>query len=472
MTKSHLRDSFAAGLLGAVVCAAIWPGAAFGAVLACPSPPPPDCSTRTPIDHAQIERLVKAGAPVSLNCRRISGGLDLHPPGGVVQAPFVIRNSIVGGGLAAPSTTFGSVVDLYGTKLEGPANFFAAEFNREADFPFTRFNGGTSFAAAEFHGAADFSSACFAKRANFSTTSFGNTADFSDAYFNTNAVFDSAHFTQQVRFTNVAFLADALFRVAQFASGADFSNAGFQAAADFESSAAQGSLGFQRARFLGAQIPGEISGTTFAGVLFGGDADFSDVGSIGGGNVFVNAHIHSLDVSGDQLDLGAPAHIDELSIDPGQVAAQNEWNYGQLEAAASSAGDLAAANQARVLRLGANRRSETPIVRALDWAFAWQIGGYLVRPWHPALALLVLFLTGVLVRSLVHRRERHGVHAVVNGLGQDADGAFRSFRRIKPDGRANLVAIESFTYTVLTVVLLVNLEGVSPGIHSLVQGIL
>ena len=218
-----------------------------------------------------------------------------------------------------------------------------------------------------------------------------------------------------------------LFRVAQFASGADFSNAGFQAAADFESSAAQGSLGFQRAQFLGAQFPGEISGTTFAGVLFGGDADFSDVGSIGGGNVFVNAHIHSLDVSGDQLDLGAPAHIDELSIDPGQVAAQNEWDYGQLEAAASSAGDLAAANQARVLRLGQTRKSETPIVRALDWAFAWGIGGYLVRPWHPAFALLVLFLIGVLARSLVHRRERHGFHAILNGLGKDATAPFARF---------------------------------------------
>ena len=491
MTKSHLRDSFAdtsvppgprlhgpravrrlaAGLLGTFVCAAIVPGLALCAGPACPSPPPPGCSSHTPIAHAQIERLVRRGAPVSLTCRRIDGGLDLRRAGGVVRAPFVIRSSIVEGGLDAPSTTFGSVVDLYGTTLEGPANFYAAEFNREADFPFARFNGGATFLAAEFHGATDFSSACFAKQANLATTSFGNTVDFSNAYFQTNAVFDSAHLAGQARFTSATFAADALFRVAQFGAGADFSNSTFRAAADFADSAAQGDLGFQRVQFLGSALPGEISGASFYGALFGGHADFSDAGAIGGANVFGDAVIHSLDLSGDQLDLGAPTHIDELSIDPSAVAPQTAWDYGQLESAASSAGDLAAANEARVLRLGQARKSETPIVRAFDWAFAWGVGGYLVRPWHPAFALLALFLIGVLARTLAHRRERHGFRAILDGLGNDVNGAFRSFRRIKPDGRANLVAIESFAYTVLTVVLLVNLEGVSSGIHSLVQGI-
>ena len=226
------------------------------------------------------------------------------------------------------------------------------------------------------------------------------------------------------------------------------------------------------------------------------DANFSDAGMIQGSDVFNDATIHSLNLGGDQIQtLGPPLHFDELTIAPRTLAqytadvltglsykglpssfrtnGQRELlaRLQQFETAALSAGDLAAANEARVLRLSLNRKNETPVLRALDWAFAWEVGGYLVRPWHPVLALLALFLLGVLVRSVAHRRDRSGIQGVLAGLSEDASGAFRSFRRIKPEGRASLVAIESFAYTLLTVVLLVNLEGVSSSIHQLVQGI-
>jgi hypothetical protein len=158
--------------------------------------------------------------------------------------------------------------------------------------------------------------------------------------------------------------------------------------------------------------------------------------------------------------------------------------YGALGTAARHADDLAAANEAAVLRLGLERHSMPVVVRQLDWAFAWGVGGYLVRPWHPATALFVLFGIGVLIRAVARRRDRHGAKAVVAGLVDDADGAFHSFKKITPDRNpkagdpprsardTRLLQLEVVVYTVLTLVFVVNLESVSPSIRNLVEGLL
>ena len=182
-----------------------------------------------------------------------------------------------------------------------------------------------------------------------------------------------------------------------------------------------------------------------------------------------------------------PKRLDKLEIDPdliGRATSPSVALYGALGAAARHADDLGAANEAAVLRLGRERHSMPVVVRQLDWAFAWGVGGYLVRPWHPAIALLVLFGIGVLVRAVARRRDRHGAKAVSPGSSTTPTAPFTRSRRSRPTaipkpairhaapGTRGCCNSKLSSYTVLTLVLVVNLESVSPSIRNLVEGLL
>ena len=150
---------------------------------------------------------------------------SLHLPG-IVNKPFVLRNSVVEGGLFAESTVFKSIIDLTGSTVMGPAMFSAAEFERTAAFYSAVFVGPAMFAGADFGAPADFTSAAFLRK----------------------AVFDDAQLADQSRFTSATFDRLASFLGVHF-GGTDFSDATFIGDAQFNLSTARGDLGFQSACF-------------------------------------------------------------------------------------------------------------------------------------------------------------------------------------------------------------------------------
>jgi uncharacterized protein YjbI with pentapeptide repeats len=462
--------------LAAAVCV---PGAAAAAAApSCPPPDPQACpSGLTPLAPRTIARRAATGHAVFMRCVRVTGTLDLDPPTTVVPAAFVVRDSCIAGGVRAAFIEFRSIVDLSDTTVTGRTDFYSSQLDRAGAFDGTTFSGHARFAVADLRWAPSFYQATFADGVSFADTSFDRGADFSGAQFHRDAIFDNADLSQQSRFTLAEFFSMASFTGTRFGGGSDFSAAQFHHSVDFDLSTADGDLGFQQAHFYGRD-PDVVS---FNSVLYHQAADFSDAGPIAGTAIFDQAVIAKLDLGGAQPDwFGTPSRIDELRIDPTALAAikfsgsrtTKENDLRRFESAALNADDLAAANEARVLRYGLQRSAEMPVVRQLDWAFAWGIAGYFVRPWHPALALLALFVLGVGVRCLANCKSRRTCRAFLVGLAVDGRGALRALRKIKPDGATGAFQLEVLLYTALIAVLLVNLEHVSPTIRNLVEGLL
>lgn len=460
----------AAVLLGLV-------GAPFAAA-ASDCPPPPSCVKRglTPLAPLAVKRMLAAGTPLLRSCALVDGGLDLRSGSGAIGGPVVLRNSCIAGPIRADSTVFGSIVDLSGTTVMGTARFYSAEFDRAAEFAGTDFEGPATFTGAEFRGVAGFVAADFVQQLTANDASFDRGADFSNAEFEGAASFSGASFAQQSRFTDGSFDAQASFYDARFGGGCDFSYAFFSSRTDFDLSTAQGDLGFQHASFGGTYK----NGATFWSVLFGGAADFSEAGNIRGTSTFDDAIISSLDLTGARaVFFGEPRRIDELHISADDVAkigstasrADREATYRMLGTAARRADDLSAANEAAILRRGLERASKGMVMRQLDWAVEWGIGGYLVRPSHPAVALLIALLLGIVVRCVVNRRGRRGRAAIVSGVASDVKATLGSFRTIKLDGSLTRHQLEPLLYTVLVLVLLANLEAVSPPIRNFMEGL-
>ena len=441
--------------------AAVVPPSAAGSD-ACP--PGPKTLTTAEVKKS-LAAVASATDPkaVKFNGVCIDGPLRLP---GTVNGAFVLRNSTITGGLSAESTVFRSIIDLTGSTITGPASFSSAEFDR----------------GAEFNGTV------FVKPASFTAAAFGAPADFTSASFIRSAVFDNAELADQSRFTDANFGALASFLGVHFGGGTDFTHATFLDGTQFNLSTAQGDLGFQDACFR--------RGPSFEYVLYSGTTDFSGAQFADcQGTITTPVSVDFTDSVVASLNLRAgtpepvswtpPKRVDELEINSSLIGRTTSPSvYGALGTAARHADDLAAANEAAVLRLGRERHSMPVVVRQLDWAFAWGVGGYLVRPLHPAVALLVLFGIGVLVRAIAQRRKRRGPRGVFAGLVDDADGAFRSFKKITPDRNPKagdpprspkelrLLQLEVVLYTVLTLVLVVNLESVSPSIRNLVEGLL
>lgn len=465
-------------LLAGVATAVCVPAAPAAAAAACPPPDPVACPRGLAVTAPkQIERLAAGGSGVFMDCIRVSGMLDVDPPRTVVPAALVLRDSCIAGDLRARFTEFRSIVDLTNTTVTGRTDFYSSQLDRAAVFDGTTFNGHARFAVTDFRWAPSFYQATFADGVSFRDASFDRGADFSGAQFHRDALFDNADLSQQSRFTVAEFFSMASFTGTRFGEGSDFSAAQFHHSVDFDLSTADGDLGFQQAHFYGHD-PDVVS---FNSVLYHGAADFSDAGPIAGNAIFDQAVIAKLDLGGAQPDwFGTPSRLDELRIDPPALAAirfsgsraTKEHDLQRLESAALTADDLAAANEARVLRYGLQRSAEMPVVRQLDWAIAWGVAGYFVRPWHPALALLALFVIGVGIRCVANRKSRRTVRAFLAGLAADGRSAFRALRKILPDGATIAIQLEVLLYTALVAVLLVNLEHVSPTIRNLVEGLL
>ena len=495
------------------------------------APAAPAAPRRPAVDAAAIVRLLEAGKPVAISHARIRGVLRLPAQ---VNAPLSLRRCVIADGIRAASTTFAGLVDLTGTTIGGDSDFSAAVFSgpvllgglhtrpeRTARFDFATFRSsavvtdavfggpavftGTSFqgasrfravqflkaanfAFAGFDDAADFAAAVFAGPASFGGAEFRSVADFTGATFSDNVAFDTARFSSAADFIGATFApADehappASFKGARFDGGGSFFGAQFLAGADFGLTQASEALDFETATFQHNAV--FSTGRFLRGVDFS-RADFTQ-------SVLDldQSSASEIDLTGTSLaktvvvlpdpTLGA-GRVDHLRLDPADVGkirqgsaagtrATREQALGLVESAARAAGDNRAANEAQVRRLTLVRQSRSAVPRVLDYMFLWGIGGYLVRPLHPAVAILALLLAGTLVRAAAERRRQPSL-AVGAELRDGLRGSAASLTRVTLWKGSPGQQLEALAYKLLLLLLILNLGNVWPSIRSLWEGL-
>jgi hypothetical protein len=504
--------------------------AAWIGCLSVGAPPVPAASRCRPLAAGAVERSLAAGREVVERRVEIRGDLRLPTR---VRGRLSLRDSCLRGDLVGRSSTFHSFVDLSGTSVggridlsgadvHGPffltgtrsgarARFDFAMFRRRAVLDGAGFDGRTSFRGADFLGAAGFTGSSFARRVTFSQASFARGADFAGARFGAAARFRGADFRSIADFTAAAFSAAVSFERSRFGDESDFTSAIFGArrAPSFTGarlgtrSAFVGALFAGGANFAASTTPGNVD---FDQATFQGRADFAAV-RYGGTASFTGARfattlvydqamiaalvLKDITLAADGIVLPAlqaqaegfrGGRIASLELDPaavdrvrvGVVESTKETREAALslvEAAARSAGDLGAANEARVRRLTLVREARPPVLREADWVVLWGIGGYLVRPSHPAAAVLLLVLVAALVRTWIHRRERAALSETIRGAGADlraSAGAVAGLRL----GRSPWRDTEVLAHKALIVVLIISVGNVWPPARELLEAVI
>lgn len=261
-----------------------------------------DAARARSLDAAAIVRALAQGRGVEMANVEVHGDLRLPR---AVDAPLILRNSILLGDIVGAHGAFSRVIDLSGTRISGRADFAGARFAAPFVFerPSSEVAGRSSFAAAvfaesarfgraSFRGGADFSGAQFHGDARFASSTFGGDSDFSLAGFDGGVTFTSARFGRSATFTDAGFGSVADFTAAVFRGPSGFANARFAARADFitavfDAAAAHGpSADFTRASFedgatfLLARF--RVNGA-FPLVRTTGDMDFQDASFNGEG---------------------------------------------------------------------------------------------------------------------------------------------------------------------------------------------
>jgi hypothetical protein len=526
-TASRRRVQFVAGGLVAT---------ALAAFLAVSSPPARAGHLRTiearailaridrglPVSATNVEvrgslRLPRTvAAPLRIRHSTIDGSIS-----GVstsFNSVLALSGTTIKGSLRLPYSDFQGPVLMLGTHVRGGGSFAFASFDQSALLDNASFDGRTSFEGSVFHAPARFAPTIFAKTSDFRFSEFGDLAIFEVAQFNGPATFADAEFRSSSDFAGAGFFGPASLSRARFFGDADFGGSHFMKRAELDHTHFGGDGSFRRATFFGhatfvdATSAGVLNfdGAQFMGLLdFRSaevdDAEFSGGEKTAGGTqfgksvLFDQATIQDLNLDGATIGstilLPNPrgtGRVSNLRMDPADVGhiravpldassgrprvwgtrAAQEHALSLIESAARSGGDLAAANQAEIRRLTLKRQDESRIHAAADWTFGWEIGGYLVRPWHPFLALLTLFVLAALVRSWTARHDRNGIKAKVQSffltdLWQSVTGIWR----FNPsDGAPRFV--EEFLTKVLVVVLVLSLGNAEPGLSPIVKGVL
>jgi uncharacterized protein YjbI with pentapeptide repeats len=489
-------------------------------------PSPAHAARRRLVSARAIVKRIERGRPVRENHVEVRGTLRLPA---TVSAPVVFHNSIINGSISGPSTTFDQVLVLSDTKVTGSldlpysnfrspvlllttrvgrARFDFASFDESAllvDSSFTRgglfegsfFGGPVRFARSTFGGHADFDLATFDDLGVFETTQFNGPASFAHAEFRSHAdfvaalfgghaSFAAASFFQGADYTGANFLSQATFEDAQFEQDTAFRETFFTRRASFAGATATALLDFDGAQFQG---PLEFSTTHLADAEFSGGASFAKPVD------FDQATIDSLDLDGAVIHStlhfplpGAIGAITKLRMDPGDVAhieavaripqhkahIEREHALAMIESAARSDGDLAEANDAEVRRLTLGRQDRSAFGSGLDWTFEWQIGGYLVSPLHPFLALVALVFLAALIRSWKGRGdlERAGLGGRVRGFAEDLRKGLSALWTFDPGGGGFFRFVEQLATKVLVVVLVLSIGNVAPGLSPIVKGVL
>jgi hypothetical protein len=335
------------------------------------------------------------------------GDLDLSARETITR-PFRCRGCRVDGRLLAADVTFERTVDLTGSAILGAADFTRASFGDVASFARASFAGRARFDSARFGDDVSFEDACFESEARFAAVEFGGEASLG-------ASSDSLAFEQDARFENARFAERADFRGRSFGREAVFQRADFRGTADFSRTKFAGTARFREARFDG--------GATFVGALFrdeagfesataGDSVDFGDALFLAKLSLFDFASDGELSLDGSELE-GPLAVSDDttagdlrLDFDGALAALERQGDPGfeesflrLVESTAQQRDDLALANDARYERRKLLARDDGRPRRLGDYLFYRGVAGYLVRPSHPLVTLLVV----ALLFSAVHR---------------------------------------------------------------------
>ena len=413
-------------------------------------------------------------APVLLRGTRVRGRLRLDFAS--FDEAVLMDNSVLSGESSFTGSVFRGPVRFTASTFAHGATFELAEFGDLGVFERTQFGGSTSFANAEFRSDADFGSAAFRGPSSFDRVRFFGGADYDGAYFTSGSAFDYARFEGDTTFGGTVFLRRASFASAVAGAQLDFGGAQFN-----------DSVYFTRAQLEGADFSGgaKVGGTEFSGPVVFEEATVADLNLDG-------AAIDSTLRLPDPRGVGG---IQDLRMDPGDVdriqavesstasgnggprygtRAAREAALALIETAARSGGDLAAADTAEVHRLTLERQDENFFLAALNWGVGWQIGGYLVRPLHPLVALVVLLFLVALARSWKARgtSDRTGPSGKLRGFRDDLRTGVSALWTFDPAGGGFLRLFEQVATKALVVAFVLSVGNVEPSLSPVVKGVL
>jgi hypothetical protein len=353
------------------------------------------------IAAGDVIRIVNAGQPANLSGVRVEGDLDLS---GIetVTRPLRCQGCRFTGKVVATDLILERIVDLSGSVFDGPVDFSAALFRDRAGFENVLFNQGATFGSTRF--LAD---------ASFAQTRFGGPA-----------VFDRAQFGAGALFSDTSFASDAGFQATQFGAGADFAGSEFRGASNFTSTSFGKRVSFARSRFTrvaefrGAALSGGANmgvekfneGFSLEAVTAAGSIEFLGAALQGEGafNNFSSTGVLALDgirlLGPDSAIFLDQLSVSRLTMDVEQIGAAQGRNVQKtvlelVEKSGRESGDLALANRARFQLLDLEGEEKEGFARLVDRLLFRDVSGYLVRPLHPLVTLLILVFIGGMVRS-------------------------------------------------------------------------
>jgi uncharacterized protein YjbI with pentapeptide repeats len=504
-------------MLLAAVCAAAVAGTAASA-----EPAAAD------LDGVSLASLLRSGGSLDAEDLTVHGDVLLD---GASDVPGSLRciHCRFDGGLHGRDAHFHGVVDISMSTVTGPVDLRGATFGRSFTWSGGVAMGGVSLALTVFDEAASFDGVAFAAPTTFAGSRFAAGVTFADADFAGTATFDGAifaaettfsgspilqsqapatvphcesavsgDFARKVTFRWAEFRARADFRGRCFGSDADFTNAAFGDRSDFgfaqfagdarfNGCRYGGDASFKLVRFLG---PADLSYVVAASDLDLAGADFRDQVTMTGASIsgtlslagaFMHRHLLFDEVTTHGLLLDV-RHIDWIVGVSNQVTALQ-----RVETTARAAGDSATANYAHFewLRRSADQRDDVATVLG-DQVIYRQVAGYLVRPWYPIRALVVLMVIGFLARTVHDRRSPAPPGqptTFIKVLPRSAADTIAAAARLRPKvplsdqpslgevTRAGLRAAEYATYKVLLVLVLFSIGNANPTVHQFIQSL-
>jgi uncharacterized protein YjbI with pentapeptide repeats len=448
---------------------------------------------RPHVSGSTIVRDLAAGETVSKSGVVVDGPLEIKKH--IVSGLFRCRKCVFNGRVSAPDVTFARTVDLSGSAFRGPVDFSGTTFRAPAlfraatddvgqlnarapskDFSLAEFNDFADFKDANFTGAASFEEARFADAtftnaslgaASFDGALFAGPARFSGVTFTSGASFDEADFGDRADFSGASFHAGAGFTNAHFAQGASFLGAGFTPAlgaeaARFDSVTSTGDLDLTYSQFNATAKPDVVA--VFADLVSSGalvltDAEFPAADRL----VMDRLTVHELIMN-----------IEDVRLVDGRD--EQKRVLETIENTAKARNDLKVANDAHYQLRVLDSQSYGPVGHALDYVFYRGIAGYLVRPFRPILALLVLALVISIYRE-VRRRQPDGNMRLVRSAQARGAGFLTSFldslAKIGPrrgEGDPPLPErLEVFAYRLLAVCALLALANSNPTLRQMVD---
>jgi hypothetical protein len=442
------------------------------------------------IASATVAAKLRMGGSVVARGVTLCGDLDLA--GADVKGLFECRGCTLSGRLLAAEAIFRSTVDLSGTRVAKLVDMQGTRFERPAVFDV-----GPTGSPTMFEGRVDYSLATFRGLAAFGQARFGRTAAFNFARFRGDAVFDlasfatasfrSAHFDGRASFAGLdtEFVGKATFASASFARDAVFTQAEFD-----DHTAFDGATFATNAIFIGA----DFTSVSFDDVRAAGSLDLTGVSANSASFTDTVADSVSLrdatfSRSGIVFYRVFIRDLDLAVRDVAYVKGEPRVTLKLIEQSAKNRADLAVANDAyfqeRVLASDRNGA----VVHALDLVFYRWVAGYLVRPWHPLLALLILALVASAVRMVwrdLHRTrgspraakpswaQRAGQQVVLGGNALlDTTGTVLPGRTDaeKSEGLRLLHRVERFAFGALMACVVIALANSNPSLRQVLDAL-